>query len=280
MKFATYNVEVGGFNSYQDYETKYPPRMDAIAEVVIGLDADVVALTDTFRWHTFDLAYLRETFSYGHVVTQPIGDKTMGVSGKNIGLTLLSNREIINPSPVDLGERQALSADIEFDDSTIVTSITAYLHHADEAKRTQQVGGLVGYATRTGRLERTVVEGDLNTISRLDKTAQQLRHLLRLIPSGVRPEAIANVLGNLEGTAYQRLMKAGFRDANKERAATWPTPRYGILGGRIAVPAMLRLDHILHSPDITAVSHTVPRGRAYRLGSDHYPSVADLMSAT
>src|SRR2546428_12702829 len=151
MRVATYNVQSGGFESYKDYESTEPPRLEAIQRSVAQVDADVVGLTDTFRWSTlYSPADLRVIFGYPHATSIPINDVTMGRSGKNIGLSVLSRREFVQMLPVNLGERDGLRTDVELDNGQILRLFTAYLYHASERTRIEQSSALISH---TGRLE-------------------------------------------------------------------------------------------------------------------------------
>ena len=276
MRIATHNVEIGGFTSYKDHETKQPPRLEALQAAVSTINADVVGLTDTFRWHEiYTNPDLGAIFEYPYATAIPLNDVTMGRSGQSMGLTILSRRELIRPAAFSLGERDALHTGIELDDGEILSLFTAYLHHAREAKRVTQAIALASLARmRTGTLERTIALGDFNTVSRADRAARFGR-ALRFLPFTPQEGLIADGVGVLQGEAYQSLMEAGFTDANTNRAPTWPTPRFRAFG-RIAIPPVLRVDHILHSSDIEASSCEAMHGEVFDAASDHYPLAAEV----
>jgi endonuclease/exonuclease/phosphatase family metal-dependent hydrolase len=274
MKFGTYNVEAGGFDNYRDYETTTPPRLDAIQDVVAGLDADVVSLIDTFRWHElYTPADLRAIFEYDHAITMPIADQTIGRADNYIGVTLLSRRELIGPGPISIGERQALATDIELDSGDILSLFAAYLNHQSEAIRTGQADKVIEHALLSG--EHRVIMGDLNTIARSDNKPP-LRQLLQLLLDAAGNADMTDVRDILKGEAYHHFVEAGFEDANKDRLATWPTPRRRILG-RVAIPPILRPDHILHSRSLRSSQGDVPKSGVVRYASDHFPLVADIL---
>ncbi len=49
MKVATYNIMSGGFTDY-DYSLPHPTRLPLIQKAVKAINADFIALIDTFRW--------------------------------------------------------------------------------------------------------------------------------------------------------------------------------------------------------------------------------------
>ena len=273
MRVATYNVQSGGFENYKDYESKHPPRLGAIQQAVHHIDADVIGLTDTFRWSSlYTSADLRAIFNYGHAVAVPISDITMGMSGRNIGLTVLSRREFTHKSRVNLGERNGLRTDVELNDGQILRLFTAYLNHASEHTRVEQSLALMSHTVKP---ELATVIADLNSVSRGDKKSSLLRKVLSLAPDAKIKGDLAELNELLKGDAHQLFVEAGFIDANNERLPSWPTPAKRILGG-LALPPILRVDHILHSPDIKSSDCDVPKGEPYQSASDHFPVVAQL----
>jgi endonuclease/exonuclease/phosphatase (EEP) superfamily protein YafD len=98
----------------------------------------------------------------------------------------------------------------------------------------------------------------------------QLAELRRLVESEDGPRLVAGDLNATSGhRAYRDLLGAGLRDAHVERgrwwAATWPADRRWS-------PPVVRLDHVLVSPEVAVVDVREGTGR----GSDHRPVIADL----
>jgi endonuclease/exonuclease/phosphatase family metal-dependent hydrolase len=89
-------------------------------------------------------------------------------------------------------------------------------------------------------------------------------------PACTAPRVLCGDLNAWPGTrAYGRLRRV-LRDAQVRGAFTWP---------RYTYPArwpLLRLDHILHSPDVVVHHVTVPRTRLTRVASDHLPVLAEV----
>jgi endonuclease/exonuclease/phosphatase family metal-dependent hydrolase len=270
VQVATYNVQSGGFENYRDYENTEPPRLEALQEAVAATGAEVIGLTDTFRWHEiFSTADLRKIFGYEHAAAVSIDDSTMGPSGQAIGLTLLSQREIVRHRTVPIGERHALQADIELDDMTIVSLFTAYLHHGDEDTRVKQANDIVEHASPEGIMDRVLVLADLNSVHTEDDKVARLRSLLDRVPKKLQAGLVSEMRAVLSGHTYQELLTAGLEDANHAAEASWPTKHFR-LAGRIALPPLLRVDHILHSSDLVGMAETL-RGSVYHRASDHFP---------
>ena len=98
----------------------------------------------------------------------------------------------------------------------------------------------------------------------------QLAELRRLVDAEDGPRVVAGDLNATSGhRAYRELLGGGLRDAHVERgrwwATTWPQDRWWS-------PPVVRLDHVLVSPEVAVLDVREGRGR----GSDHRPVVADL----
>ena len=98
----------------------------------------------------------------------------------------------------------------------------------------------------------------------------QLAEVHRLVEADDGPRVVAGDLNATSGhRAYRDLLAAGLSDAHVARgrwwAATWPRNRWW-------TPPLLRLDHVLVSPEMAVVDVREGTGR----GSDHKPVVADL----
>jgi hypothetical protein len=73
MKVAVYNVASGGFNTY-DSTADTPERLELLKEAVAAIDADIIGLTDTFRWaEVFTASQLQDTFNYPLVASLNLG---------------------------------------------------------------------------------------------------------------------------------------------------------------------------------------------------------------
>lgn len=271
--FATYNVRAGGYEGYNpEFLTSDPPRLDDIGDAVNSVNADTISLIDTYGWHQrYRPADLRAIFGYPHVQTDRINDS-------NIGITILSRPDLIDTTTIDLGERQALGTSIELNDGAQVTLLVAYLHHASEAHRTEQVQALSEYAKQQSsgsKPTRTVLVGDLNTVSRRHKIAHTAGKILRASGLAKGEGMLSELSGVLEGEAYDELLRQGFTDSHESRTATWPSPQFKL--GSLALPrAVLRVDYITHTPDIIADRYTVHRDKTFHKASDHYPLSATI----
>jgi endonuclease/exonuclease/phosphatase (EEP) superfamily protein YafD len=99
----------------------------------------------------------------------------------------------------------------------------------------------------------------------------QLRHVDEELRRERRPLVVA---GDFNATrhhpSFRRLLSHGLADAHERRgrgwARTWPRERWPL-------PPLMRLDHVLVTPEVTVQSVREGVGR----GSDHRPIVADLV---
>jgi endonuclease/exonuclease/phosphatase family metal-dependent hydrolase len=159
MKIATYNIASGGFSSYNS-PAQLPERLSLLKKAVATIDADVIGLTDTFRWRDiFTAADLQANFGYPHTYHIDMEDTRVN---KLIGVAILSRYALHDIATIRLHNRNCIGASIaEPVTGKMVDFFVAYLDDISEATRVQQVQALVE-AIRPNRP--SVVMGDLNAI--------------------------------------------------------------------------------------------------------------------
>jgi endonuclease/exonuclease/phosphatase (EEP) superfamily protein YafD len=115
----------------------------------------------------------------------------------------------------------------------------------------------------------------VHTVAPLGDDRARWRDQLRWVEQEIRRErGPVVVAGDFNATRYhssfRRLLSDRLADAHERRgrgwAATWPRDRWPL-------PPLLRLDHVLVSPDIGVRSVREGRGQ----GSDHRPIIAELV---
>jgi endonuclease/exonuclease/phosphatase (EEP) superfamily protein YafD len=114
----------------------------------------------------------------------------------------------------------------------------------------------------------------VHTVAPLGKDRLRWRAQLRGVEEKIRTEHRPLVVaGDFNATRYhpsfRRLLSHRLGDAHEQRgrgwATTWPRDQWPL-------PPLMRLDHVLVSPDIDVRSVREGLGR----GSDHRPIIADL----
>lgn len=274
MRLATLNAQMGGYNSYHDYETRYPPRLEGLQQAVDQLDADVLVVSDTFRWaDQFTSADLNKIFGYTSSISVPLNDSRMGRAGQHIGVTMLSRRELWRPEIVQLDGANAIRATVESNLGAL-SVYGAYFYHGSEDVRVRQAADLLGHAGETS-LERTVAAGDFNTAGKNDRLRLPMRHALRLSGLTLASRHFAEAAGTLEGCAHQTLLDNGLLDANLDRVPTFPSKSFRLLG-HFVLPRLLRLDHILHAEDVQVDNFRVHTDDLFHAASDHLPVSAQV----
>ncbi len=219
----------------------FNPDVAAMEAEIRRIDADVVALQEVRR-HTEQQLLIRLTDLYPHHLA--------GRSNADSGRVLLSKHPMLSGSGstrIDGRLRATLVVDGRLLD---VSSV----HHRSPAGR--------------------------DTVAR---NAAQAADLVASLPDRADRPAIYFGDFNAHTTTpqMQALEKAGLREAHADagggRGTTWrstrPNGRFRISGPLYALGLGVRIDHVLHTPDLVAADAGV--GRSF--GSDHRPIWADLV---
>ena len=277
MKVATWNIKAGRFEGY-DHEARNPQRMEKLREGVRKIGAEVIALVDTFGWNDrFSNEKLQYQFGYGYAINVPLEDNRMRKDGsdRQVGVALLSNLPVLSAEPIRLYSRNAVHALVAPPDEDPVDVYGVYLDDLSENMRLAQFSDLLEI---TGTPERSVIAGDFNSLTRGEKfTKQTLTSVLgRIAVRAPRllPAELVAIQDMRRGEVLARAKEAGFIDAAKEPHATAPTRMHKLW----AVAPHLRIDYILHSPDLVANDFQVLDDRFFHSASDHLPIQARVSS--
>jgi len=244
LRIATYNIRKGGRG-----------RQRAIADVLRALDADIAVLQEATDPRV--VAWLAE--ATGSAVA-------MGGAGRSVA--------ILSRVPRPDGRWHAFRmghafAELDLADRGIRimgVHLSAGLSARGERRRGIELESLLEVAAQAPGPGRTVIVGDLNSISPGDILIRAA------LPTWIR--VLLRVDGGIGTTVVQRVLDAGFVDAfrllnPKEPGQTMP-----------AIAPTVRLDYVMVGPDL------VPAVTACRVGevdrsllvaaSDHVPLVVDL----
>ena len=272
FRVMTYNLLYGFHERYGDSFVFQPARAEAAREVVLAEAPDVLALTeavycdDRGRKIRQDFqALLGLPFFYAEGAS---GDWTSA---------LLSRFPIAEASRIPLGTQprgitdSALRVRLEGGGGPIRIDVVHPSPHIREAERVEAFRPLFAPTA-----EPRVVTGDFNALSDEDPyTAEALAEQMR--PHVADPAALAERMLDRQLLAAARAH--GLRDALpvEARRHTLPTrlPRPHATQG-----ARIRIDYVLISDGLRALSGRVVESEAADRVSDHYPVVVDLELGT
>jgi endonuclease/exonuclease/phosphatase family metal-dependent hydrolase len=263
MKIASYNIMSGGFSSYSEHIPK-PERLPRIIDVVKGLDADFVALIDTYRWEAqFSASWLCESFGYVFARSISLDDERLIGIGHNNGITILSRKKPVRTDIVRLSNRNAILATLAVSGRE-VDIISMYLDDKSEGVRVEQIRSLAGHLGKNP----TVLMGDFNTVDPGEATGNLtavfpmfLKHPL------LKVEVWPRLMQMLRGAVVPELVKNGFTDAGKGSDPTAPTP----LAQLPTDGPILRLDYLWYRGAVRISHVEVHRNPLTDTASDHYP---------
>lgn len=255
----------GGFSDYS-HEIDQPERLPEIQAAIHEINADVIGLVDTFRWDDmFSEQQLCDMFGYQYARSINLNDPRLGASGHNNGLTILSNYPWTECETVSLGSRDALKATFDLGQKSLELFI-AYFDDLQKNVRLAQAKKLQTYITD---ISKTIIIGDLNTLSLIDDTeefARDLETFYESNPQLVTP--LSPVIDQMrEGQVVEYLQSLGLTDAGSGQGATAPTR---LFPARYSKP-FLRLDYCLYGEDVTVTDFTVHDNELMQRTSDHLP---------
>jgi endonuclease/exonuclease/phosphatase family metal-dependent hydrolase len=265
MRIATYNIMSGGFDSYTS-TSRRPERLQQLKKVVALLNADFIALIDTFRWaDELSLEFIRTEFDYQYVYSINMDDDRVD---NRIGLTILS-KEPFKAETLRIHNRNCIKATFRQGTSTY-TIYTTYLDDLSEDTRLLQIKPLILDTPS----DKTIILGDLNTFSRIDGTfspphlnqhTPPQQDILNRMSHIVRDMSRCEITTLLEQNKYVDLMT--------DHTSTFPT---ALFPGGFPVP-FLRLDYIFHTPDIHMVPLPIPQSDLWDTTSDHLPVYGKIL---
>lgn len=259
----------GGFNGY-DMAATEPQRLPLLQKAIHELQADVLGLIDTFRWHQlYSTDQLCRMFGYDYAFCINLDDKRLhNDQGEHIGLTLLSAVPLAEVKIVRLATRNAILARLADGDITIVL---AYLDDLSETVRLTQVTAILSAIDVASP---TIVMGDLNSFSQ--DVAARTQSVLDTFYAANPP--LRSTLGPVttdmqRGEVVAALRASGLRDADSLGIPTAPTRLFPAQSER----QFLRIDYCFHSPSIEVTHFAVPTDAIFQEASDHLPIVFDIV---
>jgi endonuclease/exonuclease/phosphatase family metal-dependent hydrolase len=277
MRIAAYNILAGGFDGYRSVAEK-PERLALLQQAIQEIDADVIGLSDTFRWvDVFTEQEIKQLFGYEYVSFINMNDVRVD---KRIGVAVLS-RVPIETYTIRLASRDCLKVVVQMG-SKRVAIYTAYFDDLEEKTRLAHVAVLLDCITKDKAQDvESVVMGDLNMLTPEDAGKKQ-HGLDLLIEAGLDVEAVL---------MHDPYHKAAFDDLHTAQALPL------LLGGGLVEPLgaeghataftkihelhfpfpVLRLDHIVHTTGVASSGFLVHKGGIFEEASDHYPISCEIM---
>lgn len=254
--------------------TGQPERMPGVMSEIQGLDTDVIVLQEAFTEETptSDVLALRTNLQgMGYVSTiDVLYDDDDGRLDRH-GMIMASRVEA-SLSQVRLAGRNAIKACLQDEESRHpITVVGAHFDDRHEQTRQEQAFAAV---VLLASAERACIVGDLNALHEESKQARVLRSISSMVrhlpytnPYPGQPMSLQRVgsiaqrlCGMADGGTIQILRDGGYRDADKNRQATWR--------------GVAQIDHIMHNNKLVATS--------FELGaaglSDHRPVTARLVA--
>jgi endonuclease/exonuclease/phosphatase family metal-dependent hydrolase len=265
-KLATYNVMSGGFDAY-DPSLPAPQRLAKLQEAVRTINADLVGLTDTYRWHgLYSAEEVAAMFGYAHAALIDMRDERVD---PQIGLCLLSNLPILKSRALRVATRDCLLATVEMEGKPVDVCLV-YLDDLSEDTRIAQVTALLAGLSQNP----TIIMGDLNCVS-----PDQAPAFRAALPGFRAANPAVSEPGNVDyfdkalagmarAEALAPIYKAGFREiaegAGTPTAIT-PLSKFG------QAEPVFPIDHIFAAPSIALTDFTAHTGTDFDQASDHYP---------
>ncbi len=277
MKIAAYNILAGGFNDYGSPAEK-PERLALLQPAIQEIDADIIGLSDTFRWvNVFIEQDVKELFGYEYVSFINMNDVRVD---KRIGVAVLSRIPVKYFETVRLATRDCIKAVVSIESKSIAL-YTAYLDDLAESVRVEQVQVLLGHIVEDKKQGiESIVMGDLNMLAPVDMN-MRTRIFKDLFDAGIRIEEIfsdkpyyaAAIEELYKVEAMPLLSQAGLREpSGSENQLTAFTPIHDL---HFPMP-LFRLDHILHTQGVNSSEFLVHTGGIFEDASDHYPIACEI----
>jgi len=269
VKIATYNVASGGYSSY-DSTAKLPERLQLLQSRIRATDADILGLTDTFRWQeTFSSQQVQRLFNYPYSYHIDMDDARVDT---RIGVALLSRYPIVDYKEVRLHSRSAIKATIRLEDHDELLEIfIVYLDDLSELTRQEQTDSLISYLPT---YKPTIIMGDFNAIwpqhaPMLKKAADNFFASVSDVDNDIDYSAVRKTVASLyKATTLPSLAAHGFSEP-LDLFPTALTPLHDL-----KLPTIFPVDHIL-GRGCTLTNYSVLTGREFEAASDHFPLTAE-----
>lgn len=276
MKIAAYNIMSGGFDGCEPAGNK-PERLELLKEAIASLQADFVGLIDTFRWKDiFTPKELKGIFGFKEDFHIDMNDARVD---KRVGIACLSNLPIRRFQSRRLKNRDCIKAEISCGDQTL-NIFTVYLDDLSEETRLNQTQALLEQTDT----KRTIIMGDFNTLRPEDIRQSKLNwgNFLKSHPDFKTREDYQSYFvpaseGMLKAQVIPLIRSKGFVDALGLVGfqPTFPTPL-----SPLSAFSGLKIDHMLHTPDLQIKNVEVLTGGVFDKASDHYPIVGEVSLRT
>lgn len=258
----------GGFNGYDSVASK-PERLELLRKAIAEVDADILGLTDTFRWKdSFSQQELIEAFGYQYSFHIDMNDTRVD---KRIGVAILSRIQLKACAQVRLHNRNAIKASVLIPGTDEVVQIfVVYLDDLSELTRMEEVRTLV---ETTERGVATVVIGDFNAL--WPEHVADVKHSMeQFFTNTTHRKAGEDYATSLKPTLenlYQAetlpsLKAAGFSEPTNRALKTALTKLHPLNMSEAAFP----VDHIL-TKDCRSKGYRVYDEPLFEEASDHYP---------
>ncbi len=274
MRIASYNVMIGGFDNYKS-TSLMPERLDKLKEAIKEINADFIALDDTFRWvEIFSDKDLCQLFNYSSAYHINMDDVRVD---KRVGITVMTNLPNPNFSTLRLGTRNCVKTTIH--DSKPLDIYSVYLDDLKEETRLNEVSYLLKDISPLGN---SIILGDLNTTrpEGVSESKKLLNDLLITNPLLIFKKVLDYLSyfrpvfrDMFKAEVMSRLRQQGFKDARpiNSFSPSAPTPLYHGVKNPI-----VEIDHILASTGTVTSNFQVLRGGIFDQASDHYPVVTEF----
>lgn len=256
-----------------------PEAMAEYTQAVYQLKPDVAIFTEAYKEGKEDLVprVVKQLQKQGYVIVSGRYEDEDGRKDRH-GILLATRKAIVAakhaPRLVKLAGRNVAECWLTDDHGKLIHFIGAHLNDRSEARRQAELDDLLKIVEPTKTP--TIFAGDLNSLYKADATDKEFRkarriHLLtrlKLMPvTDPTDKPAANTRGRkgsiykrmheaASGKTMQRLVDAGFKDADIDHRATFPASR-----------PFAQIDHIMLSKHFTVHDFTVlPRGSSDHLG--------------
>jgi len=263
MRIASFNVCDGGFDSHRQTASE-PERLEALCQAVNLVDADVIALLDTFRWvELFSDGDLCQIFGYAQAFHFDMEDSRLD---SRIGLTILAKGGVKTCRTLRIYNRNCLRLEVETDGKPVRVYAT-YLDDLRESVRLKQAQALLTDTENQPEVPMLII-GDLNSLRPANN--RYLQAVLRSIATTLEPVRLpylaAAAIAIARAEVLPLLLKKGFEDGG----AKAPTATFRVEATRLRLPVALAIDYALYR-GLSPYNYRVHIGGVFDSASDHRP---------
>jgi len=269
MKIASYNVMSGGFDDYGSKSNK-PERLENIKKAVKKINADFIALVDTYKWEKiYTKKELQKMFDYKKGYSINLNDSRLKKLGHNNGITVLTNFENVKFEIARLFDRNSIKSCISIKGKRLVI-YSVYLDDVSERTRMKQIEALM---KNSGKEKDVVVMGDFNAIDQRDLSVVSLS-LKKFIEGNKNlSKKFISVLDEMKKTEVMNyLKKNNFSNASSK---FMPTVMTKLFPAKVNKPFM-QLDYVFYNSGIKVKRTKVLYDKVFDEASDHYPIVVEI----